>query len=118
LPVQPWERREYIPSRQWLKLKMKSARRNGNSSTLCDEFLHGAKEAGHETEKIFLCDKTAYLIAAGQAPEERYMTTMIDGFRKYIGCFPNIREGGIVLGYGVSGVGDIKAIRPWRRLTK
>ncbi|MDR1653825.1 MAG: flavodoxin family protein [Prevotellaceae bacterium] len=154
-----------------------SARKNGNSSMLCDEFLRGAKDAGHETEKIFLCDKkingclgcftcqknggeciqnddmsglyekmratdvvvfaspvyfysfnaqmktvldrtialhetfcdkTAYLIAAGQAPEEKYMTTMIDGFRKYIGCFPNIREGGIVFGYGVSDVGDVK----------
>jgi multimeric flavodoxin WrbA len=53
-------------------------------------------------------DKTAYLIAAGQAPEEKYMTTMIDGFRKYIGCFPNIREGGIVFGYGVTNVGDVK----------
>ncbi|MDR2765766.1 MAG: flavodoxin family protein, partial [Tannerella sp.] len=34
-----------------------SARKNGNSSTLCNEFLRGAKEAGHETEKIFICDK-------------------------------------------------------------
>jgi hypothetical protein len=58
----------------------------------------------HETFR----DKTAYLIAAGQAPEEKYMTTMIDGFCKYIGCFPNIREGGIVFGYGVTDVGDIK----------
>jgi multimeric flavodoxin WrbA len=154
-----------------------SARRNGNSSTLSDEFIRGAREVGHEVEKIFLrdkkingclgcfacrknggeCiqnddmavlyekllmadvivfvspvyfysfnaqmkavldrtfalhgtfrDKTAYLISVGQAPEEKYMTTIIDGFRKYIGCFQNIREGGIVLGYGVSDVGDIK----------
>jgi multimeric flavodoxin WrbA len=154
-----------------------SARRNGNSSTLSDEFIRGAHEAGHKAEKIFLrdkkingclgcfacqknggeCiqnddmseiyskmlaadvivfvssvyfysfnaqmktvldrtialhgtfhDKTAYLIAAGQAPEEKYMTTMIDGFRKYIACFPNVVEGGIVFGYGVSDVGDVK----------
>jgi multimeric flavodoxin WrbA len=52
--------------------------------------------------------KTAYLISAGQAPEEKYMTTMIDSFRKYIGCFENVREGGIVFGYGVSDMGDIK----------
>lgn len=31
-----------------------SPRKGGNSDTLCDEFIRGAKEAGHETEKIFL----------------------------------------------------------------
>ena len=31
-----------------------SPRRGGNSDTLCDEFLRGAQEAGHEVEKIFL----------------------------------------------------------------
>jgi hypothetical protein len=36
------------------------------------------------------------------------MTTMIDSFRKYIGCFENVREGGIVFGYGVHEIGDIK----------
>ena len=35
-----------------------SPRRGGNSDTLCDEFLRGAQEAGHEVEKIFLKDKT------------------------------------------------------------
>ena len=34
-----------------------SPRRGGNSDTLCDEFLRGAKEAGHNGEKIFLKDK-------------------------------------------------------------
>lgn len=34
-----------------------SPRRGGNSDTLCDQFLRGAAEAGHETEKIFLGDK-------------------------------------------------------------
>ena len=31
-----------------------SPRKGGNSDTLCDEFLRGAKEAGHDVEKIFL----------------------------------------------------------------
>lgn len=34
-----------------------SPRRSGNSDLLCDQFVAGAKDAGHEAEKIFLKDK-------------------------------------------------------------
>lgn len=154
-----------------------SPRRGGNSDKLGDEFIRGAKEAGCETEKIFIKDKeingcmgccvctknggtcvqkdemheiyekmieadvivfaapvyfytfnaqmkelmdrtiaihekwsnkTVYMISSGQAPEEKYMTTMIDCFRKYVGCFKDMKEGGILFGYGTSDVGDIK----------
>jgi multimeric flavodoxin WrbA len=34
-----------------------SARKGGNSDTLCDQFLLGANEAGNSAEKIFLKDK-------------------------------------------------------------
>ena len=34
-----------------------SPRKGGNSDLLCDQFLRGAKKAGHEAEKIFLRDK-------------------------------------------------------------
>lgn len=34
-----------------------SPRRGGNSDLLCDQFMRGAKEAGHQAEKIFLRDK-------------------------------------------------------------
>ena len=34
-----------------------SFRKGGNSDTLCDEFIKGAREAGHEAEKIFINDK-------------------------------------------------------------
>ena len=34
-----------------------SPRRNGNSDTLCNQFMKGASEAGHQAEKIFLRDK-------------------------------------------------------------
>lgn len=34
-----------------------SPRKGGNSDLLCDEFLRGAAEAGHEVEKIFLGEK-------------------------------------------------------------
>ncbi|WP_424245208.1 multimeric flavodoxin WrbA [Elusimicrobium posterum] len=32
-------------------------RKGGNSDILCDQFIAGAKEAGHSAEKIFLADK-------------------------------------------------------------
>ncbi len=34
-----------------------SPRKGGNSDLLCDQFVQGAKEAGHQVEKIFLRDK-------------------------------------------------------------
>lgn len=33
-----------------------SPRRGGNSDVLCDEFIRGAVEAGHQCEKVFLGD--------------------------------------------------------------
>ena len=30
-----------------------SPRKGGNSDLLCDEFMRGAKESGHDVEKIF-----------------------------------------------------------------
>jgi multimeric flavodoxin WrbA len=157
---------------------MGSPRKGGNTDHLCDEFIRGAREAAHDTEKIYLKDrkigyclgcfacqhnggkcvqnddmnevyekmkaadvivlaspvyfyswsaqiktvidrtvavesiltnKTFCLISAGQAPEEKYMTTMIDCFHKYIGCFKadGNREGGYVFGYGTSKSGDV-----------
>jgi len=34
-----------------------SPRKGGNSDILCDQFMKGAEEAGHHTEKVFLKDK-------------------------------------------------------------
>lgn len=34
-----------------------SHRKGGNSDTLCDEFIKGAQESGHQVEKIFINDK-------------------------------------------------------------
>jgi len=34
-----------------------SPRKNGNSDLLCDQFMKGAQQAGHQAEKIFLKDK-------------------------------------------------------------
>lgn len=41
-----------------------SPRKGGNSDLLCDEFMRGAKEAGHEVEKIRVQEKkVSYCIA-------------------------------------------------------
>ena len=37
-----------------------SPRKGGNSDTLCDAFLRGAREAGHDAEKIFLRGRTIH----------------------------------------------------------
>lgn len=43
-----------------------SPRRGGNSDRLCDEFLRGAREAGHLVEKLFLKDlDIAYCTGCG-----------------------------------------------------
>ena len=34
-----------------------SFRKHGNSDLLCDEFIKGAKEAGHNVEKIYVNDQ-------------------------------------------------------------
>jgi multimeric flavodoxin WrbA len=34
-----------------------SPRKGGNSELLCDQFMRGAKEAGNQVEKIFVCEK-------------------------------------------------------------
>lgn len=59
--------------------------------------------------EVQLTNKMFYLISAGQAPSEQYMTTMIDSFRKYISCFrgEGNQEGGYVFGYGTDQPGDV-----------
>ena len=43
-----------------------SPRKGGNSDALCDQFLLGAKEAGHNIEKVFLRDhKINYCLGCG-----------------------------------------------------
>ena len=49
-----------------------SPRRGGNSDLLCDQFLRGAEEAGHNVEKIFIRDKSiSYCLACGTCYEKR-----------------------------------------------
>ncbi len=47
-----------------------SPRKGGNSDLLCDQFMRGAKEAGHRAEKIFLRDrKINYCTGCGTCQE-------------------------------------------------
>ena len=49
-----------------------SPRRGGNSDSLCDQFLCGAQESGHQTEKIFLKDKEInYCTGCGACVERK-----------------------------------------------
>ena len=49
------KRRTYMSKK--ILILSASQRKGGNSDLLCDQFLRGAKEAGHGAEKIFLRDK-------------------------------------------------------------
>ena len=40
-----------------------SPRKGGNSDYLCDQFLKGATESGHEAEKIFVSEKKSAIVA-------------------------------------------------------
>lgn len=52
-----------------------SPRREGNTDLLCDEFAHGAKEAGARVEKLFLDD---YDIKFFQEADERHVGDSAD----------------------------------------
>lgn len=34
-----------------------SPRKTGNSNVLCDQFMKGAQEAGHQVEKVLVAEK-------------------------------------------------------------
>lgn len=155
-----------------------SPRKKGNTDRLADEFIRGAREAGHGVEKIYLKDRKIngclgcgacqrnggscvqkddmgdiyekwlaadvvvlaspvyfytwsaqmktvldrtfaieqqvkgtdfYLISAGAAPTEDYMSLMLESFRKYVGCFRagGNKEGGSVFGLSTNAPGDV-----------
>ena len=53
-------------------------------------------------------DKTAYLVTTCLAPSEEYIETAKACFRGFNACFGNIREGGVVAGFGTGEKGDVK----------
>lgn len=52
-------------------------------------------------------NKTAYFITTSAAPAEEYIETAKACFRGFISCFENVREGGMVAGFGTREKGDI-----------
>lgn len=109
-----------------------SPRRNGNSDLLCNEFMRGAAEAGHQVEKIFLKDKhinyctgcsvcsmygkpcpqkddAAEVVEKMIAAEESVpmMERTIDGFRGFLDCLEEPKECGTIYGVGAWKVGEI-----------
>ena len=61
-----------------------SPRKGGNSDLLCDEFLRGAAEAGHETEKIFIRDKKIGYCNACYACRENSVCILKDGMQEVL----------------------------------
>lgn len=62
-----------------------SPRKGGNSDTLCDKFLEGAKSAGHQAEKVNLRDKKinycsgcGYCNTSGQCAQKDDMAEILD----------------------------------------
>ena len=61
-----------------------SPRKNGNSEILCDEFLRGAKEAGHETRKIRLAEKKIAPCLACYGCTETHVCVRNDDFTEVL----------------------------------
>lgn len=56
-----------------------SFRKGGNSDTLCDQFVKGAVEAGHQVEKIFINDKKiGYCHGCGVCNTTHKMAEILD----------------------------------------
>lgn len=92
-----------------------SLRKCGNSETLADYFFNGAKDAGHNVEKISLvgknisfckgcltCLKTGKCIIKDDAN-----IIAENGLKGWIECFPKAKLKGSVFAGGVDSVGTI-----------
>lgn len=99
-----------------------SARKNGNSDRLADAFIAGAKEAGHETEKIYVkdlnvngcigcmgCQRNGGKCVQKDDMQEVYQK-VLDAFRNYISCFKGEgnKEGGYVFAFGTIKKTDVE----------
>ena len=95
-----------------------SARANGNSCALSEEFARGAAEAGYSVEKIMVARKklsgclgcNACYRNGGTcgAPDTAFTETMLASLRGFTCCVPEAKEGGVVLGVGAMEAGEIR----------
>ena len=101
-----------------------SPRKGGNSDLLCDRFISGAKETGHDTEKIFLKDKEInyyrgcgtclnknkqfHFIATAADSSKPAIERTFEGFRCFTSCLDGAIEKGTIYGTGAWNIGDIK----------
>lgn len=61
-----------------------SPRKGGNSDVLCDEFLKGAAEAGHETEKIRLAERKIGPCMACYGCRDTHVCVLKDGMAEVL----------------------------------
>lgn len=66
-----------------------SPRKEGNSDVLCDQFLKGAKETGHETEKINLGSKTIAPCRACGVCQKAHKCVRIDDMEEILESMVN-----------------------------
>ena len=74
-----------------------SPRKGGNSDLLCDQFMLGAKEAGNQTEKIFLRDKKIGYCTGCETCYDTHKCVQKDDIFHHIGdadyCFSLLEHG-------------------------
>ncbi|MEI8032259.1 MAG: NAD(P)H-dependent oxidoreductase [Chlorobiaceae bacterium] len=109
-------------------------RKGGNSDLLCDRFVSGAKESGHQVEKICPKDKairyctgcgTCFnatkgctqqddmaeildMMIAADVSSSHALQRTIEEFRGFTSCLEKPHEKGIIYGTGVWKIGDIR----------
>lgn len=102
-----------------------SPRKGGNSDILCDEFLHGAQDAGHKAEKIRVAEKKVapcsgcyYCSTHGGAcvhkddmadEEKASADTTLACFRGYADCVEGAVEKGVLVAGGVYEPGAVRS---------
>ena len=76
--------------------------------------------SGLEVSEIILTNlehisnKNCYFITAGAGDKKEYFKTIIDTYHGFINCFPNMKDGGIILGLGAQAKGSIKENKAMR----
>ena len=101
-----------------------SPRKGGNSDLLYDEFMKGAKESGHDVEKIFVANKKInYCAGCGDCysshkcvqnddmadPNKNMLNRAVEALRGFTeDCLPGAVEKDIIYGTGAWKKGEIK----------